>query len=109
MRCHVDYAIRAMVGACPKPDLADVMRRPATALSQPALTTLDERPKYFASAFTAGAVGCSMVRYTSAFAQCADARDTRNVTYTVRLHLPSSAHATHSVQTGMRGLLVVGT
>ncbi len=90
-------------------DLGDVMRRPLTALSQPAQTTVDERLRYFASAFTAGAVGCSMVRYTSAFAQCSDARDTRNLTYSVRLHLASSSQATHSAQTGMRGLMVVGT
>ena len=50
-----------------------------------------------------------MVRYTSAFAQCSDARDTRNITYTVRLPVASAAPATHSAQTGMRGLLVVGT
>lgn len=98
-----------MVGACPKADLADVMRRPATTLSQPALTTPDERPRYFASPFTAGAVGCSMVRYTSAFAQCADARDTRNIAYTVRLPLGGSPQTTHSSRTGMRGLMVVGT
>ncbi|MBA4072224.1 MAG: hypothetical protein C0497_10375 [Gemmatimonas sp.] len=61
----------------------------------------------FASAFTAGVVGCSMVRYTSAVAQCSDARDTRDVTYTVRLHLAGSALATHRTLTGMRGLLVV--
>lgn len=80
-----------------------------TALSQPAMTTVDERPRYFASAFTAGALGCRMVRYTSAFAQCSDARDTRCITYSVRLHLDSAAQTTHSAQTGMRGLMVVGT
>ncbi|MHB0963936.1 MAG: hypothetical protein ACYC5V_12090 [Gemmatimonadaceae bacterium] len=85
------------------------MRRPTTALSQPAQTTVDERLRYFASAFTAGAVGSSMVRYTSAFAQCSDARDTRNITYTVRLSVANSAQATHGAQTGMRGLMVVGT
>lgn len=85
------------------------MRRPATALSQPTLTTVDERPRYFASTFTAGAVGCRMLRYTSAFAQCSDARDTRVITYTVRLHLAGAAQDTHSLQTGMRGLMVVGT
>ena len=85
------------------------MRRPMTALSQPAMTTVDERPRYFASAFITGAVGYKMVRYTSAFAQCSDARDTRNITYTVRLHLASSAQATHGAQSGMRGLMVVGT
>ncbi|MFA6165252.1 MAG: hypothetical protein WC700_01415 [Gemmatimonadaceae bacterium] len=85
------------------------MRRPTTTLSQPAQTTVDERLRCFASAFTAGAVGSSMVRYTSAFAQCSDARDTRNITYTVRLPVASAAPATHSAQTGMRGLLVVGT
>ena len=85
------------------------MRRLTTALSQPVLTTVTESPKYFASAFTAGAVGCRMVRYTSAFAQCSDARDTRNISYTVRLQLASSAQTTHGAQTGMRGLMVVGT
>jgi hypothetical protein len=50
-----------------------------------------------------------MVRYTSAFAQCADARDMRVATYVVRLHLAGAAQGTRSVQTGMRGLLVVGT
>ncbi|MHB1095549.1 MAG: hypothetical protein ACYC3F_05185 [Gemmatimonadaceae bacterium] len=84
------------------------MRRPSSALSQPAQTTVDERLTFFASAFTAGAVGSSMVRYTSAFAQCSDARDTRNITYTVRLPLANSTQGTHSAQTGMRGLLVVG-
>lgn len=59
--------------------------------------------------FTAGAVGCHLVRYTSAWAQCADARDTRPLSYTVRLDLASAAQATHSAQTGMRGLMVVGT
>ncbi len=80
-----------------------------TSPAQAALTTVDERPRYFASAFTAGATGCHMARYTSAFAQCSDARDTRVVTYAVRLHPAGAAQGTHSVQTGMRGFLVVGT
>lgn len=83
------------------------MRRSLIARSQPTLTTADERPRYFASAFVAGVVGGRMVRYTSAFAQCADARDMRPVTYTVRLELAGSAQATRSAQTGMRGLLIV--
>ncbi len=98
-----------MVGACIRVDLGDVMRRPTTAIAQPARTTVHERLRYFASAFTVGAVGSSMMRYTSAFAQCSDARDTRVLTYTVRLPLASSAPATHGAQTGMRGLMVVGT
>lgn len=49
-----------------------------------------------------------MVRYTSAFAQCSDARDTRVATYVVRLPLTGAAQATRSLQTGVRGLLVVG-
>jgi hypothetical protein len=83
------------------------MRRLSTTPSQAVLTTVDERPRFFASAFTAGAVGGRMVRYTSAFAQCSDAKDTRVITYTVRLHLADAAPATHSLQTGMRGLMVV--
>lgn len=98
-----------MVGAGRRTNLVDVMRRFPNAHAQPALTTLVERPRHFAPVFTAGAVGCGMVRYTSAFTQCCDARDMRPVTFTVRLHLACSAPATHSTQTGMRGLLVVGT
>lgn len=85
------------------------MRRPQTPLAQPAQTTVDERPRYFASAFTAGSVRGGLVRYTSAYAQCSDAWDTRNRSYTVRLNLASAAQATHSAQSGMRGLMVVGT
>lgn len=84
------------------------MRRSTAAPAQAALTTADERPRYFASAFTAGAVGGSMARYTSAFAQCSDARDTRPLSYTVRLNLTSATQSTYGAQTGMRGLLVVG-
>lgn len=73
------------------------------------MTTVDERLRYFASAFTAGAIGGRMVPYTSAYAQCSDARDTRVASYAVRLHLAGAAQATHSLQTGMRGLMVVGT
>lgn len=85
------------------------MRRPVTASSQATLTTVDEQPRYFASAFIAGAVGCRMVRHTSAWAQCADARDTKPVSYIVRLHVTSTAQATHSAQSGIRGILVSGT
>ncbi|MDP1889738.1 MAG: hypothetical protein Q8K55_02500 [Gemmatimonadaceae bacterium] len=59
--------------------------------------------------FTAGTVGCKLVRYTSAWAQCSDARDTKPVSYTVRLTLGEATQATHGAQTGMRGLLVIGT
>ena len=73
----------------------------------PACTTVDGMLSPFATSFAAGAVARSMTRYTSAFAQHADANDMRRPAYSVRLDLAGSAPVTHGTQTGMRGLLGV--